>query len=39
MSLTLQSINYVINSHMLKTNPLKLYEHTSQALPAITEAA
>ena len=41
MPLTLQSINHVINSHMLYTNPLKLYQHNpvSQVLPSISELA
>ena len=39
MSLIFQSINNVINSHMLKANPLKLYQHNPpcQALPVISE--
>ena len=39
MSLILQSIDHVINSQMLKANPLKLCQHKppSKALPAISE--
>ena len=41
MPLILPSINHLIKSHMLYTNPLKYYQHNlpSQALPAISEVA
>ena len=41
MVLILQLINHVIDSHILQTNALKLFQHniSSQDLPAISEVA